>query len=79
MTPKEFEEALRVLGWSHRELARRLRCDSGLPTRWSRGTAVVPLPLARWLVSAWDWHELHPAPSDWRVVQNVRDGQHDRP
>lgn len=27
----------------------------------------MPLPLARWLVSARDWHGLHPAPEDWRV------------
>jgi hypothetical protein len=76
MTPAEFSAALEALGWSHRHLARRLRCDSGLPIRWARGTAPVPLPLARWLVSAWDWHELHPPPVDWRVwrvVPNVRD------
>jgi len=49
MTPAEFTTALRTLGWTHAELARRLACDTNLPSRWASGRAPVPERLGEWL------------------------------
>lgn len=49
MTPAQFRAALAALGWSLRELSRRLGCSMTLPTRWAAGQGPVPAELARWL------------------------------
>lgn len=49
MTSDQFTHALETLGWSERELARRLACDPKLANRWSRGISEVPTDLGRWL------------------------------
>ena len=69
MTGREFLEALATLGWSQRHLTELLRCDTKLAGRWSRGTAVVPLPIAGWLRGLVECHEAHPVPGAWRVLR----------
>jgi len=49
MTPDELEDALRALGWSKWELARRLRTERQKVGRWAHGTTPVPDPVADWL------------------------------
>lgn len=66
MTPAEFSAALAILGWSLRELARRLGCDVALPARWSKGTAFVPQPIAAWLRKLAAGVGRQPVP-EWRV------------
>ena len=67
MTSTEFAEALAVIGWSHRHLAKLLGCDVALPLRWAKGRAQVPKPVQRWLSVLADSHRLLPVPTDWRV------------
>ena len=55
-----------------------LACDTNLATRWSRGTAAVPLPIAAWLRSLVESHEAHPVPTDWRSFPRHEAGHGDR-
>ena len=66
MSPSQFTEALGVLGWSQRHLAVLLRCDTNLPTRWSRGTAAIPEVIADWLEALVYAHRYHGVPDNWR-------------
>jgi hypothetical protein len=66
MTRAEFRAALATLGWSHREIARRLGCDPGLSIRWGRGGAPAPAEVAVWLSALVRAMERHPPPQDWR-------------
>jgi len=65
MTPTEFTAALDTLGWSRRELARRLACDTNLPARWAAG-ATIPPAIETWLGAWVRFAVKHPAP-EWRV------------
>jgi transcriptional regulator with XRE-family HTH domain len=60
-------DALRTIGWSQRELARRVGVDETRVRRWARGTAPMPEDVAAWLASAAAWHAEHPPPPaiDW--------------
>jgi len=40
---------LAMLGWSVRELARRLACHQTAVMRWTGGTSAVPDEVAAWL------------------------------
>jgi hypothetical protein len=66
MTPAAFAAALERLGWSKRHLVDLLRCDTNLPTRWARGDAEIPPPIATWLTGLTGAHHAHPPPQDWR-------------
>jgi transcriptional regulator with XRE-family HTH domain len=55
-------EALRTIGWSQRELARRLGVDETRVRRWARDAARVPDDVAAWLSQAAAWHAEHPPP-----------------
>lgn len=67
MTGDEFSAALLAIGWSQRHLVTLLECDTNLATRWARGSAEVPPPIARWLTKLVACHERHPVPDDWRT------------
>ena len=67
LTPAEFSAALASLGWSQRHLVSLLECDTNLPTRWARGTAVIPPSIGKWLDRLVACHERYPPPDDWRV------------
>lgn len=66
MTPAEFTEALRSIGWSQRQLAAMLQCDNKLAQRWSGG-ATIPPSIAAWLARLAQFHMKQPTPTDWRV------------
>lgn len=56
-----------ALGWSHREIARRLGCDVALPIRWESGKAETPPKVAKWLERSARAIERLPPPDNWRV------------
>lgn len=66
MTTSEFSVALDTLGWSERELAKRLGCDRGLPGKWRIGRARVPAPVSSWLEALADAVQKNPPP-EWRT------------
>jgi transcriptional regulator with XRE-family HTH domain len=55
-------EALRTIGWSQRELARRVGVDETQVRRWAAGKTAIPPALAVWLAKATAWHAKHPPP-----------------
>jgi len=67
MTPAGFRAALEEIGWSRRQLAQRLDCDTKLANRWAVGQAPIPPPVARWLEQLTRAIERTPPPNDWRV------------
>jgi transcriptional regulator with XRE-family HTH domain len=62
MTGVELITALATIGWSQRELARRLGIDEATVRRWARSATPVPRPVAAWLRQAAAWHAAHPPP-----------------
>jgi len=73
MTPADFSATLEKLGWSIREVARRLECNHHMPVRWSTGEAEIPYSVERWITTLATLIESHPAPSDWRSKRFHRD------
>jgi len=63
MTGADFTFALAVIGWSQRELARRLGVPESRVRRWARGTLPVPQAVAAWLRRAAELHFANPPPS----------------
>ncbi len=53
---------LAILGWSVRELARRLACHQTTVMRWTGATSPVPDEVAAWLEALTSFHAAHPAP-----------------
>ncbi len=53
---------LAILGWSVRELARRLACHQTTVMRWTGATSPVPDEVAAWLETLTAFHAEHPAP-----------------
>jgi transcriptional regulator with XRE-family HTH domain len=62
VTGAELAAALRTIGWSQRELARRLNVGETQVRRWVAGQAPIPPALEIWLAKAADWHAKHPPP-----------------
>jgi hypothetical protein len=54
MTPDQLNEALRILGWSTRELARRVGCSPETSRRWTIGQLPVPPDIAVWVAACRD-------------------------
>jgi transcriptional regulator with XRE-family HTH domain len=50
MTPDEFRNALADIGWSQKELARRLDSNESNIRQMARGYRPIPDVLATWLV-----------------------------
>ena len=67
MTPAGFRAALDQIGWSRRQLAQRLECDTKLANRWATGSAPIPPSVARWLERRVRDDLREPPPTDWRV------------
>jgi transcriptional regulator with XRE-family HTH domain len=67
MTADELQTALRSIGWSQRQLAAVLECDSRLVWRWASGAASIPPSIAVWIRRMAACHEKHVPPDDWRV------------
>ena len=63
MTPAtRLRAALCVLGWSQRELSRRLVQDERTVRRWASGEYPCPEPTLEWLECAAAWLADNPAP-----------------
>lgn len=62
MTGAELAAALQTIGWSQRELARRLKVGETQVRRWVAGAAPMPPALMAWLAKAAAWHAKHPPP-----------------
>jgi len=62
VTGAELAVALRTIGWSQRELARRVGVDETRVRRWARDAARMPDDVAAWLAEAAAWHAEHPPP-----------------
>ena len=65
--PHKFAMHLKAIGWSVRELSKRLRCNPALAIRWTNGRSTIPEPLAKWLADLAKDHLDNPPPTDWRV------------
>jgi transcriptional regulator with XRE-family HTH domain len=63
VTATDLALALRTIGWSQRELARRAGVHETRVRRWAAGNAQVPPALAAWLARAVAWHAGNPPPS----------------
>jgi hypothetical protein len=57
---------LQAMGWSQRELVRRIRCDTNLPLRWLRGETAIPLAISKWLETLARNILNNPSPNNWR-------------
>ena len=53
---------LLVLGWSVRDLARRLDRHQTTVVRWANGLSLVPDEVAEWMEALVAFHLAHPAP-----------------
>ncbi len=53
---------LAALGWTLRELVRRLGCHRTTAMRWASGQSPVPDDVATWLETLVEFHARHPAP-----------------
>ncbi len=62
MSPRRLLVCLVVLGWSERELARRLGRHQTTIRRWVDGGSAVDREVAAWLEALADFHARHPAP-----------------
>jgi ribosome-binding protein aMBF1 (putative translation factor) len=49
MTPDQMRDALRYLGWSQAELARRVRVDPNTVSKWAQEKAPIPGTVAAYL------------------------------
>lgn len=63
MTLSELAAALQALGWSNRELGRRIGCSDWFVRSMLGGSNPVPVELARWLRRAVAWIERNPVPT----------------
>lgn len=62
-------DALYALGWSQRELSRRLAQDERTVRRWAAGEYPAPPAVLAWLETLAAHHAAHPAPR-----QKAQDG-----
>jgi len=62
MTAAEYRETLDSIGWSAREVARRLGVSAASAQRWRLGRAPVPAAIATWLRRIEDAVTRHPPP-----------------
>lgn len=65
---------LAMLGWSVRELARRLACNQTTVMRWTGATSAVPDEVAAWLEALVKYYRANPPPA----VIHVRSLSHNR-
>ena len=65
MTPTEFRTALDEIGWTQRELARRLGVPEARVRRWGNGMYPVPDGVAHGLGRIVAAYQRLPAPCDW--------------
>lgn len=61
MTPERFRECLDAIGWTGRELARRLEVDERQVRRWSSGSE-MPQRVADWIEALAEAHQANPPP-----------------
>ncbi len=52
MTPEEFGEALKELGWKQSDFCRMADVDKNTPSRWIQGATPIPGWAARFLAMA---------------------------
>jgi len=62
MSPHQLLVCLAVLGWSERELARRIGRHQTTIKRWTSGSGAVDDDTAAWLERLVAFHLAHPAP-----------------
>lgn len=63
MSPATLRTHLAAMGWTQRELARRLGIAHNTVARWSLGQYPVPPHVAVWLTQAASFMQEHPPPS----------------
>ena len=61
MTPAEFRETLKALGWSQRDLASRLGVTQSSVSRWCTGSLELPQYAAAYLEVVIENQRLHQA------------------
>ena len=62
MTPSEFQDALKTLGWSPSVLADQLTMNERQARRWKFGENRVPDRVAAWLLDLAACHKARPPP-----------------
>jgi transcriptional regulator with XRE-family HTH domain len=67
LSADEFRAAREAIGWSNRELCRRLGCSRSVGSTWELGTARVPVPVGEWLTAVADAIAHYPPPANWRT------------
>jgi hypothetical protein len=68
MTTDRLRECLAALGVSQGALARLLKCDDRVVSRWATGQNEIPQGIARWLEEWVSVRTAHPDPAppeDW--------------
>lgn len=66
LSAEEFQDCLNNIGWSLRELERRLNINPTTVRRWEYGHLPIPGVVASWLRGLADAHRAAPLPQDWR-------------
>ena len=66
MTPDEFHEARKTMGWSRPLLADWFEIDGKIVQRMEYGKREIPAEVATWLRRAVRWLENNPPPNEWR-------------
>ena len=66
MSPDEFRACLDTIGWSQRNLARRLAIHYTRTERMATGRYPVPANIADWLRRLASLHAVHKLPHGWR-------------
>ena len=62
MTPARLAACLATIGWSRRELGRRLGLEAGRPEHWAQGRRPIPPAVTAWLEALAAEVARHPAP-----------------
>lgn len=66
MKPAEFTKCLATIHWSKRTLCVTIGCDTNLATRWERGEAAIPAPIADYLRAMAAAVKLIKVPKGWK-------------
>jgi len=59
LTPEEFDQALKALGWKASDFCRRVGIVPNTAWRWSKGHAPIPLWVGEYLGAVYELHRLH--------------------
>jgi len=71
LSPDEFRACLDTIGWSQRNLARRLAIHHTRTERMATGRYPVPPEVATWLRVMAAFHSSHMLPDGWRLIDPI--------